>query len=78
MARWNIRTGADFGRAIAEIRGRRNLTQAMLAEQTGLSRGYLAHLESGRTATSLEHLLRVLRRSGATVTVSWPGDNGEA
>jgi transcriptional regulator with XRE-family HTH domain len=50
----------------------------MLAEQTGLSRGYLAHLESGRTATSLEHLLRVLRRSGATVTVSWPGDNGEA
>lgn len=78
MARWNIRTGADFGRAIAEIRGQRNLTQAKLAEQTGLSRGYLAHLENGRSAASLEHLLRVLRRSGATVTVTCPSDDGEA
>jgi transcriptional regulator with XRE-family HTH domain len=78
MTRWNIRTGADFGRAIAEIRGRRNLTQAKLAEQTGLSRGYLAHLENGRTAAALEHLLRVLRRSGAIVTVTWPSDDGEA
>jgi transcriptional regulator with XRE-family HTH domain len=78
MARWNISTGTDFGRAIAEIRARRNLTQAQLAEQVGLSRGYLAHLEAGRSVTLLEHLLRVLRRSGATVTVTWSGDDGEA
>ena len=77
-ARWTIHTGADFGRAIAEIRTRRNLTQAQLAAQTGLTRDYLAHLESGRTVTLLEHLLRVLRRSGATVTVTWTGDDGEA
>lgn len=68
--RWNIHSGSDLGRAVADIRRRRNLTQAQLAEQTGLSRGYLAHLEAGRTSASLEHLLRVLRRSGATVTVS--------
>jgi len=78
MARWNISRGADFGRAIAEIRARRNLTQAQLADEGGLTRDYLAHLEAGRTVTLLEHLLRVLRRSGATVTVTWPSDDGKA
>jgi transcriptional regulator with XRE-family HTH domain len=68
--RWNIHSGADLGRAIADIRRQQDLTQAELAEQTGLSRGYLAHLEAGRTSASLEHMLRVLRRSGATVTIS--------
>jgi transcriptional regulator with XRE-family HTH domain len=79
MVRWNIHSGADFGGAIAEIRRRQDLTQTQLAEQTGLSRDYLAHLEAGRTSKSLEHLLRVLRRSGATVTISLPeDDDGEA
>lgn len=76
MARWNIHTGADFGRAIAEIRGRQDLTQAQFAPQAGVSRDYLAHIEAGRTVTLLEHVLRALRRAGADVTVTWPGDNG--
>ncbi len=43
-----------------------------------MRRDYLAQLESGRTVTLLEHQLRILRRCGATVTVSYPGDDGEA
>lgn len=78
MARWTIHSGADFGRAIAEIRGHQHLTQAQLAQRAGLSRDYLAHIEAGRTATLLEHVLRALRRSGAVVTVTWPGENGQA
>lgn len=78
MSQWTIHSGADFGRAIAEIRGRRELTQAQLAQQIGLSRDYLAHIEAGRTVTLLEHLLRSLRRSGATVTVTWPSEHGRA
>jgi transcriptional regulator with XRE-family HTH domain len=78
LTTWTIHSGADFGRAIAEIRARRHLTQAQLAEEAGLRRDYLAQLESGRTVTLLEHLLRILRRCGATVTVSYPGDDGEA
>ena len=79
MVRWTIHSGADFGRAIADLRRRQGLTQAQLAEQSGLSRDYLAHLEAGRTSKSLDHLLRTLRRSGASVTVSLPDDNdGEA
>jgi transcriptional regulator with XRE-family HTH domain len=79
MVRWTIHAGADFGRAIADLRRRQGLTQAQLAEQSGLSRDYLAHLEAGRTSKSLDHLLRTLRRSGATVTVSLlEDDDGEA
>jgi transcriptional regulator with XRE-family HTH domain len=78
LSTWTIHSGADFGRAIAEIRARRHLTQAQLAEESGLRRDYLAQLESGRTVTLLEHQLRILRRCGATVTVSWPGDDGDA
>jgi HTH-type transcriptional regulator/antitoxin HipB len=74
---WTIRSGADLGRAVAEIRGRRRLTQAELAEEAGLTRDYIAQLESGRTVTLLEHLLRILRRSGATITVTWPGEHAE-
>jgi transcriptional regulator with XRE-family HTH domain len=77
-ATWTIHSGADFGRTIADIRARRHLTQAQLAEQTGLSRAYLAQLESGRTVTLLEHLLRTLRRCGANVTVTYTLDDGKA
>ena len=75
---WTIRSGADLGRAVAEIRGSRRLTQAELAEGAGLTRDYIAQLESGRTVSLLEHLLRILRRSGATVTVTWPREHGES
>lgn len=78
MTRWTIHSGADFGKAIFAIRRRQKLTQEKLAEQSGLTRTHLAHLEAGRTSRSLEHLLRILRRSGARVTVEWPpdGDDG--
>ena len=74
---WTIRSGADLGRAVAAIRGHRRLTQAELAEEVGLTRDYVAQLESGRTVTLLEHLLRILRRSGARITVTWPGEHGQ-
>lgn len=78
MAQWTVHTGSDFGRAIAEIRGRQRLTQAQLAEHVGLGRDYLAHIEAGRSVTLLEHVLRILRRSGAVVTITWPGEDGQA
>jgi HTH-type transcriptional regulator/antitoxin HipB len=74
---WVVRTGADFGRAIAEVRTARGLTQADLAEPTGLSRSWLARLETGRSATVLDHMLRVLRHLGARVTISFDVDEDE-
>jgi len=72
---WAIGSASDFGRAIADIRTRQGLTQEQFAARAGLSRAYLAQIESGRSARLLEHLLRLLRRAGATITITMgPGD----
>jgi DNA-binding XRE family transcriptional regulator len=73
---WSVRSSADLGRAIAGARAARGLTQAELAERTGVNRSYLAALEQGASTLLLERALRALRRLGATVTVTLPDDGG--
>ncbi|MFN8074124.1 MAG: helix-turn-helix domain-containing protein [Kineosporiaceae bacterium] len=68
---WVVRAGDDLGAAVAEIRRVRGLTQQELADRSGLSRHWLAKLENGRSAVVLDHLLRLLRRMGATVVVTF-------
>ncbi len=75
---WVVRGGDDIGRAVAEIRRDRHLTQQQLAEQAGLSRDWLAKLETGRSAVVLDHLLRLLRRLGASVTITFEDAHGPA
>jgi transcriptional regulator with XRE-family HTH domain len=75
---WTVRSGEDLGRALADIRQRCALTQADLAERAGLSRSYLAKIEAGRSVSLLEHVLRLLRRLGATVTVTFEDTDDEA
>jgi len=72
---WTIRNPEDLGRAIAGVRGAKNLTQAELASQAGISRSYLAQLEAGASQLVLERSLRALRRMGASVTVTLPGND---
>jgi HTH-type transcriptional regulator / antitoxin HipB len=67
---WEVRSGADLGRAIADIRRSRGLTQGQLAGNASLSRDYLSKIENGRSGFLLEKTLRVLRRLGATVTIT--------
>lgn len=76
--RYVVRTPEDLGRAIAEIRKLQHLTQAQLAEQGAMSRDSLAHLERGRQGRSIELLLRLLRRLGATVTITVGDHDGAA
>lgn len=68
---WTIRSTDDLGRAVADIRSTTGRTQADLAADTGLTRAYVAQIETGRTSPLLDHLLRALRRLGATVTVTF-------
>jgi HTH-type transcriptional regulator/antitoxin HipB len=76
---WRIRTPADIGRAIAGARRKRGLSQGALAEELGFKRSYLSELETGSEATiALERSLRALRRLGAEVTVTLPGDHDAA
>ena len=69
MSTYQIRSGSDLGRTIAQLRRDRNLSQAELAQLAGSSPAYIAKIESGRTSSILEHELRVLRRLGATITI---------
>lgn len=71
MARWTVRSAEDFGRSIAEIRRASGLTQRELAARCGISRHWLAKLEAGHTTPVLEHLLRLVRRLGANITITF-------
>lgn len=73
---WTVRSTEDLGHAVSEIRRARGMTQNELAEQGGLTRVWLAQLETGRTTPVLDHLLRLLRRLGATVTITFGDDRG--
>lgn len=73
---WTVRSTEDLGLAVAEIRRARGMTQAELAEQGGMSRHWLAKLERGRSTPVLDHFLRLLRRLGATVTITFGDDDG--
>jgi transcriptional regulator with XRE-family HTH domain len=68
---WTVRSGADLGRAIADIRDLRRLTQEELAREMVIGRSYLSKIEAGRSVSLLEHMLRAFRRLGAQVTVTY-------
>ncbi len=54
----------ELGHRLASVRLARNLTQAALADQAGISKRTLERLESGAVATQLSGLLRVCRILG--------------
>lgn len=78
VERYLVRSPDDFGRAIAEIRKSQNITQAQLGAHSGMSRDSVAQLERGRQGRSIALLLRLLRRLGATVTITVEHPHGEA
>lgn len=55
---------AELGRRLARIRLERNLSQAQLAEQAGISKRTIERLESGAVATQLSGFIRVCRVLG--------------
>ena len=69
--RWLVRSPADLGRAISDIRTLSHHTQKTLSDLSGVERSYLAKLEAGASVLMLERALRILRRLGADVTVTW-------
>jgi transcriptional regulator with XRE-family HTH domain len=52
---------SELGGRLAQARLIRNLTQAQLAEQAGVSKRSVERLESGSVATQLSGLIRVCR-----------------
>lgn len=67
---WTVRTSQDLGRALAGVRRARGLTQEEMAREAGLHRPYLSRLESGLAPIVVKRVLAVLRRAGASVTIT--------
>jgi len=55
---------AKLGSAIRDARGRKQLSQQDLARQAGVSRSWLAKVESGHRGAELEQILRLLNALG--------------
>lgn len=71
MRRVEVRRPQDVGLAVAEARRAAGLTQAQLAEDSGVERTYLAKLESASSGLLLSRLLRLLRRLDARLVVEF-------
>jgi len=75
MAQYQIRSPEDLGAVVADRRQARGLSQVELARTADLSRVYLAQIEAGRSSSVVRHTFRLLRRLGATITVSFEDDD---
>jgi len=58
---------ASVGDRIREIREARKLTQDQLAEQSGISKGFLSDVENNKRNVSSDNLLRVANVLGASL-----------
>ena len=66
---FRIYTPASLGSALRHYRTEARLTQAELAEQTGLHRTYLSALERGRETEQVRRVLRLLKQLGVRMTL---------
>ncbi|MEB3050373.1 helix-turn-helix transcriptional regulator [Mycolicibacter sp. MYC123] len=62
--------GSYGGDLIREARRRANLTQRQLAERADTAQPAIARWESGRTAVSLEDVIRLIRLCGLDLELS--------
>ena len=66
---FRIYTPASLGAAIRHYRQQAGLSQAELADLTGLHRSYLSDLERGRETEQVKRILRVLKQLGVRMTL---------
>jgi HTH-type transcriptional regulator / antitoxin HipB len=66
---YRIYDARSMGRALRHFRQEAGLTQAELAERTGVSRQYLVEMEQGLETEQLRRLLRVLKTLGVRITL---------
>jgi len=66
---YRVYTAEALGAAIRHYRNEAGLSQAELAERSGLNRTYLSNLESGKETEQVRRILRVLRQLGVRMTL---------
>ena len=66
---FRVYNAASLGAAIRHYRRQAGLSQAELAELTGLNRTYLSHLEQGKQTEQVRRILQVLKQLGVRMTL---------
>jgi transcriptional regulator with XRE-family HTH domain len=66
---FRIYSPASLGSAIRHYRQQAGLSQAELADLTGLNRTYLSDLERGKETEQVRRILRVLKQLGVRMTL---------
>ena len=64
-----VNTAGDLGRFLRELRLRRGLTQAQLAEELGVTRQYVTEIEQGKSNLYTDRLFHSLRLLGGRLRV---------
>jgi len=64
-----IRGPQSFGMALREFRASRSVSQAELAERSGLHRSYLSSLERGSTTEAVRHVIAACRALDLEIVV---------
>lgn len=66
---FRVYTPESLGVAIRHFRQEAGLSQADLAERTGLNRTYLSDLERGHETEQVKRILRLLKQLGVRMTL---------
>ena len=66
---FRVYTPESLGAAIRHYRQEAGLSQADLAERTGLNRTYLSDLERGHETEQVKRILRLLKQLGVRITL---------
>jgi len=66
---FRVYTPESIGAAIRHYRQQAGLSQAELADLTGLNRSYLSDIERGRETEQVKRILRLLRQLGVRMTI---------
>ena len=66
---FRVYTPESLGVAIRHYRQEAGLSQADLAERTGLNRTYLSDLERGHETEQVKRILRLLKQLGVRMTL---------
>lgn len=66
---FRVYSAQSLGAAIKHYRQEAKLSQAELAQRTGLNRTYLSSLEQGHETEQLRRLLRVMKELGVRMTL---------
>ncbi|MHB8324233.1 MAG: helix-turn-helix transcriptional regulator [Candidatus Dormibacteria bacterium] len=65
--------GGDLGVAVRRFRVQAGMSQARLAELSGVHRSYLSELERGKATQQLQRLIEILGILGVEVQLRGPG-----